>query len=280
MVKLIGNIAYKSMKARICSSLLFCLCLFQHSYAQYDSVRRSDVIRFADGAQHNFTSPIRWQQRDWIKAGAVVLGTAAISIADMPINLFWHGKSSSTMDVVNDLGNSYGKPYSAYIVTGGFYLTGMVIKNEWVKETGLMLGTALLTSGVIESIAKPLFGRARPEATLDSYDFHPLSGEAKFHSLPSGHAAIAFTISFVLAKRVHSTPLKILFYSLAASTAFCRLYSNAHWFSDVGLGAVIAWFSASESVKHATRTKYKKHSKMNVYVRPVIGGLSLKIAFN
>jgi membrane-associated phospholipid phosphatase len=274
------------MKARIFFSLLFLLCLPQHSDAQYDSVKRLDVVRFADGVLHNLTSPIRWEKRDWIKASAVVLGTAAISTIDMPVNTFchgkgtWQGKSSSTLGVVNDIGYMYGKSYSAFIVTGGFYLTGMALKNEWAKETGLMLGTALLTSGLLESISKPLIGRSRPEAGSGNYDFHPLSGEARFHSLPSGHSAIAFTISLVLARRVHSTPLKIFFYSLAASTAFCRLYSNAHWFSDVGLGGVIAWFSASESVKHVAQTRYKRHPKTNLTLCPTIGGASLKIAFS
>ena len=269
------------MKSYILGFLLSLLFQYSHSsLAQIDSLKRSDVSRFTKGVVHNLTSPLRWDRKDWAHTGVLLLSTAAISCLDVPVNNFWHGKSDPTLDAINDIGFHYGKPYSAIIATGGFYLTGIIIKNEWARETGLILGTSLMTSGIIMSVLKPVIGRSRPEVDAGNYDFHPFTGLAKFHSLPSGHVAIALTISLVLAKRVQSTPLKIFFYSLAASTIFCRLYSDAHWLSDEALAGGIAWFSASQSINQFSNPRYKRHTKTTVSLRPSIGGASLKITLN
>ena len=55
------------------------------------------------------------------------------------------------MDGVNTVGYHYGKPYTGLAITSGLYLTGMLFKSEWAKETGLILGTSLLSAGIIES---------------------------------------------------------------------------------------------------------------------------------
>lgn len=260
--------------------LAFLLCHCQCSFAQQDSTTRPDVVRFAGGILHNIGSPIRWTKTDWKTVSIVALSTGTISTLDRPVNQYWTAKHDPSLDVINVIGYSYGKPYSGLAFAGGFYLTGILVKNEWVRETGLMLATSLITSSLLEATLKPLIGRARPPLGTGNYDFHPFSGEPVFHSLPSGHAAIAFTISFVLAKRIESVPLKILFYAFAGSTALCRLYSNAHWLSDVALGGTIAWFSASEAVKYIANTRFVRNTKTNVTLHPNVGGMTLRIAFN
>jgi membrane-associated phospholipid phosphatase len=179
-----------------------------------------------------------------------MLQTAAVSLIDQPVNQFWSNKNDPVLDAINEVGYAYGKRYSAFIFATGFYLTGLVIKDEWTKETGLILGTALLTSGLLQSTLKPLVGRARPENRSGSYDFHLL-----LHSFPSGHVVMAFTISFVLAERINNVPIRILFYALAASTAMCRLYSNNHWLSDVWFGASAAWFIGSVPIRDILQTR-------------------------
>lgn len=249
------------------------------SFAQSDSIRRPDVIRFADGVFKNVISPFYSTKKGRVNAGIILLATSASTFLDRPINKFLINRKDPVLNVVNDVGYHYGKPYSAFIVTGGFYITGLVVGNEWARETGLVLGTALLTSGLIESTLKPLIGRARPEHQMGNFDFHPLKKSALFHSLPSGHASIAFTITLVLAKRIHNTPLKVLFYSLAAATAFCRLYSNAHWFSDVVFGGAVGWFSSSASIKNLSLNKYRKKNSANISVNPSASGLSVILSF-
>lgn len=263
----------------------FVLCLtfsllFETSLAQCDSANRSDVAILANSVLHNVTSPLGWTKRDWERVGEVVLVTAATSVVDGPINQYWSRRNDSILNKINDFGYHYGKPYSALTFSGAFYITGLLIKDDWTRETGIMLASALITSGLVESTLKPLVGRARPENLSGNYDFKPLQGDPKFHSFPSGHAAMAFTISFVLAKRFNNVPLKILFYSFAGATAFCRLYSNAHWFSDIIFSGLSSWVIASESISFLYGKTIRKHRVAHFSVHPNLTGLTFRIAFN
>lgn len=249
-------------------------------HAQVDSTRRSDVGCFVGGVYHNLSGPLRWDNKEWATTAIVLASTAALSSLDQPLNRFWMGKQDPVLDVVSDAGYWYGYPASGFILTGGFYLSGVVFKNEWARETGVILGTAFATSTLLVSVLKPVVGRTRPGNGTGNLNFHPFSREAKFHSLPSGHSAIAFTLSLALAKRINNKPLKIFFYALAASTAFNRLYSNAHWLSDVYFGGTIAWFSTRGSIKHLSTNRFKALRNTHISLRPNIGGMTLRITFN
>ncbi|MGC1239968.1 MAG: phosphatase PAP2 family protein [Chryseosolibacter sp.] len=236
--------------------------------------------RVAEGVYHNLSSALRWNKKDWTTTAIVLGSTAAISLLDEPVNRFWEGKQDPFLDVANEAGYWYGTPYSGMILTGGFYVTGLIFKNEWARETGLVLGTAFTTSTLIVSVFKPLVGRTRPGNGVDIYEFHPFTSQGRFHAFPSGHAIISCTLSLVLAKRINNTSLKIFFYTLAASTAFCRLYTNAHWLSDVALGGAIGWFTASNTNRHLLGNHFKKLRKSNVSMTPNLGGMTFRVCFN
>jgi membrane-associated phospholipid phosphatase len=248
--------------------------------AQYDSVRRTDAIRFADGAFHTYTSPVRWKGKDWLKFGGILAGTAALTLADQPIRDFWSNQQSGFLDGVNVIGYHYGKPYTAFLLSGGFYAGGLLFKNEWARETGLVLATGLLTTGLLEMALKPSVGRARPGNEEGNYDVTFFNKDAGYHSFPSGHATMAFTMSFIMAKRIKSVPVKIFFYSLAASTVVCRLYSDAHWSSDIAFGSVLAWYCSEAVIKRLQTNRVKKlNRKTDWSITPYAGGLTLRARF-
>ncbi len=252
------------------------------SYGQrVDSIRQADTFRFVDGMVYTYTSPLRWKGKDWLKLGGVLAGTAALTLADQPIRNFWINQNSPFLDKVNTIGYHYGKPYTAFFFTGGFYLGGLIFKDDWARETGLMLGTALLSTGLMEMTLKPSIGRARPMTGESNYDLTFFNKQAAYHSFPSGHASMAFTISMVMARRVKSVPVKIFFYSLAASTVACRLYSDAHWISDIAFGGTIAWFCSDVALKRLTQNKFRpvgtRKFHWNVYPYP--SGLTVRATF-
>jgi membrane-associated phospholipid phosphatase len=183
------------------------------------------------------------------------------------------------MDGFERIGHHYGKPYSAVAVTGGFYLAGVILKNEWAKETGLMLATGLTTSTVVQTLLKNGLGRARPVTGMDNYEMEPFSTASEYHSLPSGHTTVAFTMSLILARQVKHVPIKIFFYSIAGITAMSRMYNDAHWISDVALGGTIAWFCADAAVKRLQANRFRPMTRANrfsVKLYPYPGGLSLR----
>jgi membrane-associated phospholipid phosphatase len=265
---------------RICLLILFLLpgtLRAQH----VDSIRQTDAFRFVDGMVYTYTSPARWKGKDWLRLGGVLAGTAALTLADQPVRKFWTNQNSPFLDGVNTVGYHYGKPYTAFLFTGGFYLGGLLFKSEWAKETGVMLGTSLLSAGLMEMTLKPAIGRARPSTGEGNYELTFFNREAGFHSFPSGHASMAFTISMVMARRVNSVPVKIFFYSLAASTVACRLYSDAHWISDVAFGGTIAWFCSDVAIKRLTENRFRQVGtrKFQWKIYPYPSGLTVKATF-
>ncbi len=69
------------------------------------------------------------------------------------------------------------------------------------------------------------------------------------NSFPSGHTVVAFTTSSVLAASIKNTYASIALYSLAGLTAYQRIYSNNHWFSDTVLAAIIGTVVGNALVK-------------------------------
>jgi membrane-associated phospholipid phosphatase len=269
---------------RLCLALLLLPFLAfgqrKHSIEQKDSVISRDVIRFADAMGYTYTAPVRWDGKDWLKVGGVVLGTVALTLADDPVRSFATSGKSRFMDGVSTVGYHYGKPYTGFALTSGLYLTGIIFKSEWAKETGLILGTSLFSAGLMESVLKPLVGRARPFENAGNYDITFLNKEAAYHSFPSGHASMAFTISMVMARRVPSVPIKIFFYSLATATAANRIYSDQHWVSDVAFGAVIAWFCSDVIIKRMEKNKYRRvNQNFRIRTEPFPNGIALKATF-
>jgi membrane-associated phospholipid phosphatase len=248
---------------------------------QLDSIRQSDGFRFVDGMIYTYTSPVRWKGKDWLKLGGVLAGTAVLSMADNPVRNFSLKQDSRFLDGVNTVGYHYGKPYTAFLFTGGFYLGGLIFKSDWARETGLMLGTSLLSTSLLEMMLKNTVGRARPSAGEGNHELTFFNREPAFHSFPSGHASTAFTISLVMARRVKSVPVKIFFYSLAASTVACRLYSDAHWVTDVAFGGTLAWFCSDVVMKRLTQNKYRHAAEKRFQwkVSPYPSGLTVKATF-
>ena len=247
-------------------------------FGQGDSLAyRPDVMRFADGVMFTFTAPARWDGRDLLVLGGMIAGTTALSFADEPIRDFWQKHDNGFLDGVERVGYHYGKPYSAIGLSAGFYLSGMIFKSEWAKETGLMLGTSIFSSSIIMGVLKSSAGRARPGPQSNSLEFKPFDDSPAYHAFPSGHSSVAFGISLLLARRVEPVPLKIFFYSLAGTTAVSRLYSDDHWFSDIAFGGMLAWFCADTAIDRIQKNRFRTVRAKNRLVwkvYPYPGGVS------
>lgn len=242
--------------------------------------RGQDFLRFGDGFLYTVSSPIRWRGDDWLKAGGVIAGTALSTLIDKPVRNFWQNQDSKVLDGIERAGFHYGKPYAAIYITSGFYLTGLVIKNEWAKETALMLAAAYFTSGAVQSFMKTAAGRARPAANVGPWAFKPWSPEPDYHSFPSGHIQIAMVSAVVLAERVEQPWLKGLFYSTAGLTLVSRMYSDAHWVSDLVFGGAISYFSAKAVINRLNATKqgdhlFRRKDRISWQFSPTINGFSL-----
>jgi undecaprenyl-diphosphatase len=98
---------------------------------------------------------------------------------------------------------------------------------------------AIAVPGVFVNIVKHIFGRARPMVggSLDPYLFDPFSWPAAYASLPSGHAATAF--SALVAFGILWPRARTALWIYAVLIAVSRMVVTAHYPSDVLAGALV-----------------------------------------
>ena len=247
----------------------------------YSQKQNGDVIRIADAFAYTLTSPIRWEGEDWRHIGMTIGGTLLLSLADEPMYDIMKNNKSKTANYLAEFGYHNGKPYAAYGIAGGFYAVGWLIDDQWTRETAVVLTTAYATSGVLQAVFKKVVGRARPTEGFGNYEFRPFRNDAGFSSFPSGHTQIAFVTAMVLAERVDQTWLKAVFYTGAAVTMASRMYVNAHWLTDVTLGAVLGYFCTNTVIRRLEQNRYGKpftdfgNNKIRWQLTPSLNGIGV-----
>ena len=185
-----------------------------------------------------FTQPLRWEGDDFITAGAIVAGTSILYLGDNEAQDFFLRQKDDVPDVVRDFGWYFGSPQNFFLISGGVYGFGLITDNEKVRRTGILIVSSAVVSGFMQSVAKTVVGRSRPKN--GSHDeFNPFSNEAGDHSFPSGHSVLSFTMAHAVAKQFDNFWVKAGIYTVGSIAPISRLWSNAHWVSDVGLGMVL-----------------------------------------
>jgi membrane-associated phospholipid phosphatase len=121
--------------------------------------------------------------------------------------------------------------YLRYLPAAGMYvadIAGVPAKNHWFDQTKNLAITLVATDFIVHQIKKAT-QKTRP------------NGAELAHSFPSAHTAMAFATGTVFFEEFRdSSPL--LAYSgfgTAAATGTLRVFNNAHWMSDVLMGAGI-----------------------------------------
>lgn len=192
------------------------------------------------GLKKAYTSPLHWQKDDFIVAGAVVAGTAALYIFDEETSEYFVRQGENAPSVVRDFGWYFGSPQNNYGITGAVYLVGLFTKNEKIRKTGVLMISAATASGIIQSISKTAVGRARPTAEEGKASFKPFSKEGTYHSFPSGHTILSFTTMYALSKQFESPLVKAGLMGVGLIAPLSRLWDGAHWLTDVGLSLALS----------------------------------------
>lgn len=149
------------------------------------------------------------------------------------------GTHSRSLGKLTDAGELIGNPYLHLGVAALVYGGGLAVDSPKWKETGEMLGEALILADAATLLIKEGTGRGRPVATARKDDFRPFQFKNDYDSFPSMHTASSFALASVLTHSSESVPVALVSYSAAAFVGFSRMYQNKHWASDVLLGAAI-----------------------------------------
>lgn len=216
----------------------------------------SDGLKFLRGAGYIFSAPVRWQGGDWLKFGGAAVGTAAVSGLDIDTRLFMQHHQSQTNSDIARVAEQYGTGLNMIVISAGGYVAGLALDEQWIRETSLLAGSAILIAGAISTVTKIVVGRARPYMEQGHMSFRPFTFPVEdYASFPSGHTIVAFAFSGVLAERIKNVWASIGLYGLATACGVSRLYTDEHWISDVVFGAIVSlsvshslvrWFESGE----------------------------------
>jgi membrane-associated phospholipid phosphatase len=169
----------------------------------------------------------------------------AVTFMDMPIyRYFDRHKLSSFVKETAVFFDCYNNPVPLILLAATAAIS--IGAERWRMIGHLILGAAI--SGGLVWIGKLLVSRQRPKWFKGSSwhetftGFWPGLGNMKFQSLPSGDAALAFAVSFILAR--YFPRHRYILYILAIGCAFSRVVLKYHYLSDVILGAALGYLAA------------------------------------
>jgi membrane-associated phospholipid phosphatase len=163
-------------------------------------------------------------------------------------------------------GNLWGDP-GVLTLSTGMWIGGRVTGHPHVAQVGLRAFETIGVSGVITRVLKASIGRARPNhPPYEVWDvelgrgWDSIQGDGAYEALPSGHATAAFAFASAVSNEVariapeHARTIRLTTYGLATWTAYARVHTDAHWLSDVVLGAAVGTVTGWAVTRwHATR---------------------------
>ncbi|MBI2355251.1 MAG: phosphatase PAP2 family protein [Deltaproteobacteria bacterium] len=184
-------------------------------------------------------TPFQIENGNYLITLGVVGAVGLTYIFDRDIRARVQANRGATLDKAADAGNLAGDPFIHLGLSALVYGGGMAAGSQRWKETGEMMGEALILADASTFLIKEATGRGRPNATTAKGDFRPFGFRRDYDSFPSMHAASSFALASVLAATSESIAMKTLYYSAATFVGFARLHTNKHWASDVVLGAAL-----------------------------------------
>ncbi|HWA29507.1 MAG TPA: phosphatase PAP2 family protein [Rhizomicrobium sp.] len=129
-------------------------------------------------------------------------------------------------------------------------LWGATPLMEYWSNLSLAYLASLAAGSVILHTIKVVLGRRRPrdELELNLYGFRPFHFDLQHDSFPSGHALTICCVAVIASAAAPA--LTLLWFAIAFYLALTRVFLNAHYLSDVFVGAATGILTAREVVLH------------------------------
>ena len=130
--------------------------------------------------------------------------------------------------------------YAVFSLVGaatGSYAFGQFLGDDHLRETGFLSGEAVLNSTLVTYAFKEATLRQRP---------YEGNGRGSFwqggSSLPSEHAALAWSVATIVAHEYPGPLTKLLAYGLASTVTLTRVTGKQHFSSDAVVGSALGWY--------------------------------------
>lgn len=156
--------------------------------------------------------------------------------------LFW------MLNRQHSVAGDYFFKYGTYVGDGlVMILLGLIFLVMGKRKTGVLLILAFLLSGLFVQIIK----RTKPEPRPGRYytelnqgeQIHRVDGNLLKgnNSFPSGHTTTAFAMFSLLAFDNRRKHRQLLFFMIALTVGYSRIYLGQHFFKDVWIGALLGY---------------------------------------
>ncbi|QCX01449.1 phosphatase PAP2 family protein [Aggregatimonas sangjinii] len=224
-----------------------------------------DAVNIFKGVGYSYARPFHWQGKQWAQFGGVVAGTGLTYLVDDDTSRFIRNNREGVPKWIRDYGTFYGSPENNYMATTGVYLVGLFTKNEKLRRTGVLLIGSATSAGLLQQVLKSVVGRARPIAGLGKDTFDPFNSSRNFHSFPSGHAILAFTNAYAIAKQFKSPWVKAGIYLIGGIPGISRVWDGQHYLSDFVFALAISVATVESIDRYLDRKydeKYNNRKKM------------------
>jgi membrane-associated phospholipid phosphatase len=182
--------------------------------------------------------------RHWAPTIAVTGVTAGLIAADPHDTPYF--RRTQQFEGFNDAFSGRNTSLGMAIVPAAFLVVGHFRHDSYAEQTALLAGEAYADSAIVDIAMKVTTRRLRPSDIAPNGNFSDtffrksVSGTST--SFPSGHAAAAFSIATVFAHRYRKHRwVPWVAYGAAGAISFSRVTTQAHFPSDVFLGAALGF---------------------------------------
>lgn len=211
-------------------------------------------------AQASERSPL-FTRKDAMWAGAALLGSIALSTADVRIAGWWNDSTNRTAGR-DRLARNFAKAQEGTLFIGNMALWGIgrLAKMPALADVTFHAAEAVFVGSLASQLIRGPLGRSRPHVSnfQDQYDFAPFKGFRDFdhRAFPSIHTASAFAVATIYTMETRRRApgatwiVGPIAYALAVGPGVSRMYTGQHWASDVLGGAFMGTFAAAKLMKY------------------------------
>jgi membrane-associated phospholipid phosphatase len=212
-----------------------------------------------------FTSPLRWDEEDWLYFGGALVAVGAAHSFDERVRDHFATGSKATLNGGEDKNSLRDAAPTVAIIAGTGLYASFIDDRDGYRETWALIEAGAF-SGATAEVLGYATGRERPDATTSPNEW----GKGA-DSFPSLHTTVAFAVGTVFAESGNDEYRwirRIIGYGVAGATAYVRLDENVHWLSDTVAGAALGIATA----KFVLNRQDAAQSHGTVQFQPVKGG--------
>ena len=183
-----------------------------------------------------FTSPLRWDEKDWLYFGGALVAIGAAHSFDERVRDHFATGSKAILNGGEDKNTLRDAAPTVALVAGTGLYAAFINDHDGYRETWSLIEAGAFSGATAEVLGYAV-GRQRPDATTSANEWGK-GGD----SFPSLHTTVAFAVGTVFAESGNDEyrwVRRIIGYGVASATAYVRTSENVHWLSDSVAGAAL-----------------------------------------